>query len=279
MKPGACSSRFGYKAGKNPCLTNDSSICLKSIESDVISLSTADKENKDRVYGCVKKCFNSLCLPYGDGVDNLALYNTLGPYVKNISLRLVTEQLQIEKLFVLELSGYLASSLDQSTGIRDLNRTVFSLVKLALNWTSDDQFTYSVPVLPDGSFTASLSWVYTKSGTYQINASVMNLLSIQESHIEVTSLNPVPALLEVKVMQTPEQVPSCITFPVDRATSLEKVFLGELCIFNAFVSIGTHLKFHWHFTDNNITHILGGECSRMENCLSNTVVSLFCLIW
>ncbi|MBN3291773.1 PK1L1 protein, partial [Polypterus senegalus] len=103
----------------------------------------------------------------------------------------------------------------------------------------------------------------------------MNLLSIQESHIEVTSLNPVPALLEVKVMQTPEQVPSCITFPVDRATSLEKVFLGELCIFNAFVSIGTHLKFHWHFTDNNITHILGGECSRMENCLSNTVNHTF----
>lgn len=95
---------------------------------------------------------------------------------------------------------------------------------------------------------------------------------MEEFSVDIAALIPAPALLEVKVHQTPEQIPSCVTFPVE-TDSLERVFLGDRCIFEAFVAMGINLDFYWHFTDDSSTYNSGADCYQQSDCLSNTVVS------
>ncbi|MGH0165709.1 UNVERIFIED_CONTAM: hypothetical protein FKN15_049942 [Acipenser sinensis] len=170
---------------------------------------------------CVNRCFDSLCLPHGSELDSLAVYSTLGPYIRNVSVTLVADRVQIGKPFIIEVSGYLASPLEQS-----------------------------------------------------VDASISNLISVEEFSVDIAALIPAPALLEVKVHQTPEQIPSCVTFPVE-TDSLERVFLGDRCIFEAFVAMGINLDFYWHFTDDSSTYNSGADCYQQSDCLSNTVNHTF----
>ncbi|KAK1173949.1 hypothetical protein AOXY_G4196 [Acipenser oxyrinchus oxyrinchus] len=223
---------------------------------------------------CVNRCFDSLCLPHGSELDSLAVYSTLGPYIRNVSVTLVADRVQIGKPFVIEVSGYLASPLEQSVGVQGLNPDNFSLLHLVINWTLGEQSGISVTVLDNGFFTASPVWTFTEPGIHHINASISNLISVEEFSVDIAALNPAPALLEVKVHQTPEQIPSCVTFPVE-TDSLEKVFLGDRCIFEAFVAMGINLDFYWHFTDDSSTYNSGADCYQQSDCLSNTVNHTF----
>ncbi|XP_058874729.1 polycystin-1-like protein 1 isoform X2 [Acipenser ruthenus] len=223
---------------------------------------------------CVNRCFDSLCLPHGSELDSLAVYSTLGPYIRNVSVTLVADRVQIGKPFVIEVSGYLASPLEQSVGVQGLNPDNFSLLHLVINWTLGEHSGISVTVLDNGFFTASPVWTFTEPGIHHINASISNLISVEEFSVDIAALIPAPALLEVKVHQTPEQIPSCVTFPVG-TDSLERVFLGDRCIFEAFVAMGINLDFYWHFTDDSSTYNSGADCYQQSDCLSNTVNHTF----
>lgn len=46
----------------------------------------------------------------------LAVYRTLGPYIRNVSLEVLTDTVHSGKPFLLEVSGYLAAPPTQPTG-------------------------------------------------------------------------------------------------------------------------------------------------------------------
>ncbi|XP_029442948.1 polycystic kidney disease protein 1-like 1 [Rhinatrema bivittatum] len=209
-----------------------------------------------RTEECLKRCTDSVCLPYGDGKTSLAIYSSLGPYIHNASLSLVANRVQTGKAFMLELSGYLACPLERMLGIQNLTSENFSTVKLVIRWSGESMSSHMTEVQLNGYFTLSLKWIYTEPGNHLILVHAKNMISKEECSITVEVLLPAPHSLEVKVDTTEEKIPSCVPFEMDMVMPQERLFLGEHYDFIAYVSMGIDLEFQWYFSDDNSTHYI-----------------------
>ncbi|XP_038652375.1 uncharacterized protein LOC119965686 [Scyliorhinus canicula] len=229
--------------------------------------------------GCISRCFGSVCLLYGDGKSQMAVYQTIGPYIRDISLMLIADQVQTRKPFLLEVCGYLASPVENAIGTGTLNAADLSYVLVKIHWDSTNCSTLNATVTSNGFFSLSPVWIYTEPGNYLITVIADNQISREEKNITVIVLDPAPTALEVKLVQLTEQIPSCIPFTVDETSPLEKVFLGIDYNFEAFVAMGIELSFLWHFSDDNSTHSSQSlqNCSEYQqlDCLSHTVNHTF----
>ncbi|KAM4689007.1 polycystin-1-like protein 1 [Discoglossus pictus] len=204
------------------------------------------------------KCSKLWCLPCGDGEGKLAVYRSDGPYIHNVSIRHVSAILQTGKPFLLEISGYLASFSKVTLGLQNLYIENISAIQITVNWSTNNISRYIVPVQVNGSFTTSMSWIYMDPGNHSIGACVENLISVEEHEIHVEVLLPEPRLLKIKIVQTEEEVPSCIPYEVHAIKPLVRVYIGINYQFHSFVSMGRDLNFKWYFTDNNHTQSTSG---------------------
>ncbi|GCC22572.1 hypothetical protein chiPu_0000960 [Chiloscyllium punctatum] len=257
----------------------------KSSLSNDISLNTSlsksgnhtARDNLSLSTGCISRCFGFVCLLYGDGESKAAVYQTVGPYIRNLSLTLIADQVQTRKPFMLEVCGYLASPLEKAIGTGTLNAADLSYVLLKIHWDSAGHSILNATVTFNGFFSSSPIWIYTEPGNYLITVHAENPISREKKNISVVVLDPVPIALELKLVQMTEQIPSCIPFDVDEASPLEKVFLGIDYNFEAFVAMGIELKFLWHFSDDNSTYASHSlqNCTEYQQlgCLLDTVVS------
>ncbi|XP_078390199.1 uncharacterized protein LOC144672234 [Cetorhinus maximus] len=229
--------------------------------------------------GCISRCFGIICLLYGDGKSKVAVYQTIGPYIRAISLTLIADQVQTRKPFMLEVCGYLASPVENAIGTGPLNAADLSYVLVKIHWDSTDHSTLNVTVTSNGFFSSSPVWIYSEPGSYLITVLADNQISQEKKNISVMVLDPAPTALEVKLVQIAEQIPSCIPFNVDETSPLEKVFLGIDYNFKAFVAMGIELNFLWHFSDDNSTHSSQSlqNCSEYQqlDCLLDTVNHTF----
>ncbi|XP_067861567.1 polycystin-1-like protein 1 isoform X2 [Heptranchias perlo] len=229
--------------------------------------------------GCMSRCFGFVCLLYGDGESKMAVYQTAGPYIRNLSLTLIADQVQTRKPFMLEVCGYLASPIENAIGTGTLNAADISYVLVKIHWDSTDHSILNATVISNGFFSSSPIWIYTEPGSYLITVLADNQISREEKNISVEVLDPAPTALEVKLVQMTEQIPSCIPFDVDETSPLEKVFLGIDYSFEAFVAMGIDLKFFWYFSDDNSTHSSHSlqNCSEYQqlDCLLDTMNHTF----
>ncbi|XP_072431734.1 polycystin-1-like protein 1 [Chiloscyllium punctatum] len=259
----------------------------KSSLSNDISLNTSlsksgnhtARDNLSLSTGCISRCFGFVCLLYGDGESKAAVYQTVGPYIRNLSLTLIADQVQTRKPFMLEVCGYLASPLEKAIGTGTLNAADLSYVLLKIHWDSAGHSILNATVTFNGFFSSSPIWIYTEPGNYLITVHAENPISREKKNISVVVLDPVPIALELKLVQMTEQIPSCIPFDVDEASPLEKVFLGIDYNFEAFVAMGIELKFLWHFSDDNSTYASHSlqNCTEYQQlgCLLDTVNHTF----
>ncbi|KAJ8376555.1 hypothetical protein SKAU_G00071350 [Synaphobranchus kaupii] len=224
---------------------------------------------------CPNRCSRSLCLPYGGKPDIAAVYRALGPYIRNVSLSVRTERVQTDRHFLLEVSGYLASPHWQSIGIQGLSAEDFSLIDILFNWTPGGQSTHNVTASDDGFFTLCPYWILANPGTYHLNVTVSNSISTRSGDLEVTAFQPSPTALEVTVLQSPQDIPSCTPFPVEDTHALQKVFLGDTTRLRAFVATGVSLDFFWLFTDDAHSHHSNADCLPHSECLTSTVNHTF----
>nr|XP_046146915.1 polycystic kidney disease 1 like 1 [Oncorhynchus gorbuscha] len=231
-------------------------------------------------------CCDSVCLPCGDGKDMLAVYRTLGPYIRNVSLEVLTDTVHAGKPFLLEVSGYLAAPPTQPTGIYGLEGENLSSVDVQFSGKAHKgQSSHSVIVQDDGFFTFSSDWMLENPGTYQIKISVSNLLSQLFSSLYLSVFRPSPEGLEVSLVQGQGGTPSCLPYPAQDTLSrtLEKAYLGDTLTLQAYVGAGIRVKFHWRFiSDNEKEEEEEGkrrdvklDCLPDSDCLSSTVSQLF----
>ncbi|XP_067867286.1 polycystin-1-like protein 1 isoform X2 [Heterodontus francisci] len=266
---------FWTLSNQDSILGNDTLLNASLSKSD--NLTASDKLTLST--GCISRCFGFVCLLYGDGENKMAVYQTVGPYIRNLSLTLIADQVQTRKPFMLEVCGSLASPVGKAIDTGTLNATDLSHVLVKIHWDSTDQSTLNATVTSNGFFSSSPIWIYTEPGSYLITVLADNQISREEKNISVMVLDPAPTALEVKLVQMTEQIPSCIPFDADETSPLEKVFLGTDYSFEAFVAMGIELKFLWYFSDDNTTHpsLSLQNCSEYQqlDCLLDTVNHTF----
>ncbi|XP_069468405.1 uncharacterized protein [Ambystoma mexicanum] len=202
---------------------------------------------------CPERCAGAVCLPYGNGTSRVAVYSSDGPYIYNASASLVADIVHTGKYFLLEISGYLASTLGKTLGIQDLTSENFTTCQLLINWTKENTFCYTANVQESGYFTVSVKSMYVVPGSHTILIRLANLISEEEILQTIQVFPPAPGLVDVKVEQTEAQMPSCLPFEADGTAPLERVFRGTNYTLVAFVPFGTMLDFQWWFSDDNST--------------------------
>nr|XP_015210157.1 PREDICTED: polycystin-1-like [Lepisosteus oculatus] len=249
--------------------------CSAHSSESCMNASLPEQENAPASETCLDRCDGRLCLSFGTQGKSYAVYSTLGPYIRNVSLTLGGESVWAGRPFTLEVSGYLAHSWRQPLGIPDLRPDNLSSVQLVIRWTPYFQSSRSVAVLENGFFSCSSVWTFQEPGIYNISVTVSNAVSQESGNVSVLTLVPEPSALEVTVVQRPQDVPSCVPFPVRGTEFLEKVFLGRTSTFKAFVAMGEDLEFSWQFSDDDSTHHSGSDCDTPSDCLTSTVNHTF----
>ncbi|XP_062900047.1 polycystin-1-like protein 1 isoform X3 [Mobula hypostoma] len=269
------SKAFWTLSSYNSVLSNDN--LLNGSLSGRGDLTT--RENFSFSTGCISRCTGFVCLSYGDGESKMAVYQTVGPYIRNLSLTLIADHVQTKKPFMLEVCGYLAGPADSAISAGTQNGADLSYVRIEVHWDHIDYSSLNVPVISSGFFSTSPVWIYTEPGKYLITVFADNHISREEKTVSVVVLNPAPTALEVKLVQVTEQIPSCIPFDVEDIGPLEKAFLGVAYNFEAFVAMGIDLNFYWHFSDDNSTYSSNNlkNCSGLQQlgCLLDTVSHTF----
>ncbi|XP_045066252.1 polycystic kidney disease 1 like 1 [Coregonus clupeaformis] len=222
--------------------------------------STKGESDTDTQNNTTGWCCDSVCLPCGDGKDILAVYRTLGPYIRNVSLAVLTDTVHAGMPFLLEVYGYLAAPPTQPTGIQGLGGENLSSVDVQFSGRSHKgQSFHSVIVQDDGFFTFSSDWMLENPGTYQIKG------------------------LEVSLVQGRGGTPSCLPYPAQDTLSqaLEKAYLGDTLTLQAYVGAGIRVQFHWRFSDDEKEEEdeeeegkrrdIKIDCLPDSDCLSSTV--------
>ncbi|KAL1006596.1 hypothetical protein UPYG_G00074250 [Umbra pygmaea] len=225
-------------------------------------------------------CCDSVCLPCGEGKDILVVYRTLGPYIRNVSLAVLTDIVHAGIPFHLEVSGYLAAPPAQPTGIHGLGRENLSFVDVQFSGRSlIDRSSHSIIIQEDGFFTFSSDWILENPGTYQINVSVSNLLSQLSSSLSLSALHPSPEGLEVSLVQGQGATPSCIPYTAQGTITqaLEKAYLGDTLILLAYVGAGVRVQFHWSFSsdEDKLEEVRSVDVKTESDCQRSTVHRIF----
>ncbi|XP_023689329.2 polycystin-1-like protein 1 [Paramormyrops kingsleyae] len=224
---------------------------------------------------CPYSCSRARCLPLGVDLARLAVYRTQGPYIYNISLSIAEERVQSGKSFLMQISGHLAAPLRQPTGLETIKGENFSSVDIVVSWTPGEQSLYITSVQDSGFFRLAPEWTFNEAGTYHIEVTAHNEVSMDTASLLVTALPPRLEALEVELLQEPKAIPSCVPFPVQETHVLKRVFLGETSTFRAFVAMGDCLDFQWHFSDDGLSLPAGPDCVPQSDCRSSTVRHTF----
>ncbi|XP_075070470.1 polycystin-1-like protein 1 [Mixophyes fleayi] len=108
-----------------------------------------------------------MCLPYGDGKEMVAIFTSAGP--SNISISLHTDRMQTGRTFVLEVSGYLETSMAKST-VGDYIFRVAAFNELLK--TKDEIDPYYAQIAPTGLSVVMNSSIVHKDESILFNATL-----------------------------------------------------------------------------------------------------------
>ncbi|XP_035510575.1 polycystic kidney disease 1 like 1 [Morone saxatilis] len=279
LDPVTCSARCLDEGYQVAALTSEGCYCGNLQQGLVPSEcfnTSSDGGTKD--VRAESKRQSVLSLPVGGGQGSVALYRTEGPFLHSIRLSTSPNRVHAGRTFVVEVSGNLAGSPDQPTGILGLRGQDLSYVTVEFQETTPKgQSSHHVSVLDDGSFVVSFDWILETPGIYELNVSVSNPLSTLSSTLLLSVLQSSPHSLVISVLHGPLGLPSCTPFPPTDSSSVtvESAYLGDPVTLRADMGDSSlPVQFSWWFTqeekEKNM-EVVKTACLPSSECLNSTV--------
>ncbi|KAM4026856.1 polycystin-1-like protein 1 [Anomaloglossus baeobatrachus] len=230
---------------------------------------------------CTPRCTETVCLPYGDGRGMVAIFTSAGPYINDVHMILHNDQMQIGKAFNLEISGSLASFLERTKGVHNLQMENLTTVTVTVHWTEHSTISSVARVGLNGYFATFFNLIYSDQGNYSIRAHIKNMISEKEYEMKIKILNKEPWSLEINYMEKQPPI-SCISNELVPVKCIMIAFWNIHHHFHAFVLHGTDLNIPWYFIFNNhtsmqnqtkLSHLVNHTCASEGVLEGNTNVS------
>ncbi|XP_075684334.1 polycystin-1-like protein 1 [Rhinoderma darwinii] len=256
------------------CLCANRSIFERSNYGSIISPINATKMNgtwNSVDHKCAPRCTEPMCLPCGDGRGFLAIFTSSGPYISDVNISLHNGQMQTGKTFILAISGYLAASLERTTGVKNLKIENLTSVTITVHWSEHNTSTSVVHVELNGYFATTISLIYSDPGNYSIRACIKNSISEKECEMNVEILDKEPWSMETKKIQKQPQFSSSIPYDILAGKTLMIAVRKMHHQFHGFVLRGTDINFPWHFIDETELSCLVNHTFANEEAHEGTV--------
>ncbi|KAM3929202.1 polycystin-1-like protein 1 [Leptodactylus fuscus] len=219
------------------------------------------------------RCTDSVCLPCGDGRGMLAIFTSAGPYISDVNIHFPSDQMQIRKPFVLEISGFLATSLERTTGIQNLKVENLTTVTIIVHWSEHNTSSSIARVGLNGHFETSFILMYPNPGNYSIRTHIRNTISEKECEINVEIPKKVPWSFGIKSIEKEPQISSYTSIDFGAGKSIMIAFCNVHNQFHAFVLHGTYLNFPWHCVNHTAENGVIQE-GNANNCIAVTLTTI-----